>query len=294
MMAVVSLLYCCAALFSIIVILKLIPRKNHRLPPSPSPGLPFLGHLHLLKPPLHRTFHRFSQAHGPIFSLRLGSRRVVVVSSPNLAEECFTTNDVVFSNRPRVLVDEYIGYNHTTIAGAPYGPHWRSLRRLGASEVLSSASLNALSELRQHEMRRTLRELITTPTDFEPVELRPKIFDLIFNVIMRMLAGKRYSSGGDKFGEQIHEMVSEVFEAAQSSTPEDYLPFLEWIDYRGLKRKLGDLGKRLDDFYEGLLAEHRREKRSTIIGHLLSLQESDPQFYTDQTIKGFITVRIHV
>lgn len=290
----VSLLYISLALFLIILTFKLFPRKNHRLPPSPSPALPILGHLHLLKPPLHRTFHRFSLTHGPIFSLKLGVRRIVVVSSPKLAEECFTTNDVVFSNRPRVLVDKYIGYNHTTIAGAPYGPHWRNLRRLGAAEVLASARLNALSEARQDEMRRALLKLITTGNDFSAVELRPRIFDLIFNVIMRVLAGKRYSSGDEKFGMQIHEMVSEVFESAQSSNPEDFLPFLEWMDYRGLKKKLADLGKRLDDFYEQLLAEHRREKRSTIIGHLLSLQESDPQFYTDQTIKGFITVRINL
>lgn len=287
----VSLLYTSLALFFVFLTLKIFTRKNYRLPPTPAPALPLLGHLHLLKPPLHRTFLRFSQTHGPIFSLKLGVRRLVVVSAPNLVEECFTKNDVVFSNHPRVLVDKYIGYNHTTIAGAPYGHHWRNLRRLGALEVLASTRLNAFSELRQDEVRRTLKNLTNT-NDFAVVELRPKIFQLIFNVIMRMLAGKRYSSDerdDGELGEQIREMVSEVFECAQSSNPEDFLPFLKWIDYRGLKKKLADLGKKLDDFYEGLLAEHRREKRNTIIGHLLSLQESEPEFYTDQTIKGFIT-----
>lgn len=286
----VSLLYSCFALFSFFLILKLFTRNNYRLPPTPAPALPFLGHLHLLKPPLHRTFLHFSKTHGPIFSLKLGVRRVVVVSAPDLVEECFTTNDVVFSNHPHVLVDKYIGYDHTTMAGAPYGHHWRNLRRLGALEVLAASRLNALSHLRQDEVRRSLRHL-TNSDDFAVVELRPKIFQLIFNVIMRMLAGKRYSSD-DELGEQIHKMVSEVFECAQSSNPEDFLPVLKWIDYRGLKKKLCDLGKRLDDFYESLLEEHRREKRDTIIGHLLSLQESESELYTDQTIKGFITVRV--
>ncbi|XP_057771135.1 cytochrome P450 81Q32-like [Salvia miltiorrhiza] len=288
----VSLFYPSLALFCIILALKLFPRRktHRRLPPSPWPALPFLGHLHLLTPPLHRTFHRLSLTHGPIFSLKLGARRVVVVSSPRLVAECFTANDVIFSNRPRVLADKYIGYNHTTMAGGPYGPHWRSLRRLAATEALAPARLNALGGAREEEMRLALQKLATTGDDFSAVELRPRIFDLIFNVIMRMLAGQgNFSGGGEEFGGRIHEMVSEVFEAAQSSNPEDFLPFLEWMDYRGLKRKLGELGKRLDDFYERLLAEHRRERRSTIIGHLLALQESDPLFYTDQTIKGFIT-----
>ncbi|KAG6394660.1 hypothetical protein SASPL_145249 [Salvia splendens] len=294
----VSPLYTCLALFLVILTFKHFTTKNHRrLPPTPSPALPFIGHLHLLTPPLHRTFHCFSLTHGPIFSLKLGVRRVVVVSSPDLVDECFTQNDVVFSNRPRVLVDKYIGYNHTTIAGAPYGPHWRGLRRLGAAEALSPARLNALSEARQDETRRALSRLAAAATagghGFSAVELRPRIFDVIFSIIMRTLAGEKYSSSGagnGEFGGEIQEMVSEVFESAQSSNPEDFVPILKWIDYRGLKRKLSDLGKRLDDFYEELLAEERRERRcDTVIGHLLAMQESDSQFYTDQTIKGFIT-----
>ncbi|KAK4393422.1 cytochrome [Sesamum angolense] len=259
--------------------------------PEPSPPLPLLGHLHLLKQPLHRTFSRFSQTHGPIFSLKLGVRRVVVVSSPNLVEECFTINDVIFSNRPRVLVDKYIGYDHTTAAGAPYGHQWRGLRRLGAQEVLSVTRLNSFSRVRQDEMRRMMRNLIGG-NESGKLELRPKVFELIFNIIMRMLVGKRYygeEKENKNLGEQFREMVSEVFEHAQSSNPEDFLPFLLWIDYRGFKKKMVSLGKRLDDFYQGLLEEHRREKRNTIIGHLLSLQESDPEFYTDQIIKGFMT-----
>lgn len=293
-MELTLILYASLALFFVLLIIKHSSTKNYNLPPSPAPALPIFGHLHLLKLPLHRTLHLFSQTHGPIFSLRFGFRCVVVVSSPDLVEECFNRNDIVFSNRPGVLADKYIGYNHTTMAGVPYGHQWRGLRRLAAQEVLSSARLNAFSRIREDEMRRTLQTLIRRNGDAK-LDLRPKLFELIFNIIMRLLTGKRYSGeekDKGKLGEQFQEMVSEVLEHALASNPEDFLPFLEWIDCRGLKKKLDCLGKRLDEFYQGLLEEHRQEKRNnTIIGHLLSLQESDPEFYTDQTIKGFITVR---
>ncbi|KAL7108914.1 hypothetical protein ACP275_06G142700 [Erythranthe tilingii] len=295
----VTLLY--ASLVALFFILLIFKRKNYpNQPPSPAGALPILGHLHLLKQPFHRTFHRFSQQHGPIFSLRLGVRSVVVVSSPNLVEECFTSsNDIVFSNRPPVLVNEYIGYNHTTMAGVPYGHQWRNLRRLGAQEVLSSARLNSFSQIRQEEVRRMLQSMIGKINGeidhAKVVQLRPKLFELIFNIIMRMLVGKIYSTstenkGDEKLGIQFQEIVKEVFKQALSSNPEDFLPFLNWADYRGLKKKLDALGKKLDDFYQGLLEEHRLQKtNNTIVGHLLSLQESDPDFYTDQTIKGFMT-----
>ncbi|PIN20499.1 Cytochrome P450 CYP2 subfamily [Handroanthus impetiginosus] len=285
----VVLFYTSLSLLFIFLILKHLSKKHYNLPPSPAPALPLLGHLHILKQPLHRTLQSFSQTHGPIFSLKFGSRRVVVVSSRKLAEECFTsTNDVVFCNRPYSMANDYFGYNHTTMAGAPYGHHWRNLRRLGAQEVLSVGRLNAFSHIREEEMRQTLRSLTTSGNEFTKVELRPKLFELIFNVIMKMLAGNNYSEKGE-LGEKFRKMVTGSLEHAQSSNPEDVLPFLRWIDYRGLKKKLIDLGEKLDAMYQNMLEEHRQEKRNTIIGHLLSLQESDPEFYTDQTIKGFIT-----
>ncbi|XP_051126747.1 cytochrome P450 81Q32-like [Andrographis paniculata] len=288
----VTTLLCTTAVFAIFLISLTAlrhapPSRRRRLPPSPGSPLPVVGHLHLLKQPLHRTFQQFARLHGPIFSLKLGVRSVVVVASPDLVEECFTANDVVLSNRPWVLVDKYIGYDHTTMSGEPYGPKWRALRRLGAQEVLSAARLNAFSQIRHDQTRKTLKTLIVDSSNenWELLQLRPLLFELIFNMIMRMLAGKTFSGAGDRF----REMVSEVFEHAQTSNPEDFLPFLLLIDYRGLKKKMSALGKKLDNFYRTLLEDHRRHKCDTIIGHLLSLQQSDQHLYTDQIIKGFIT-----
>ena len=67
-------------------------RRYGNLPPSP-PAVSFIGHLHLLKPSVHRYLQSLSQKYGPIFSLRFGSQLVVVVSSPSAVEECFTKND---------------------------------------------------------------------------------------------------------------------------------------------------------------------------------------------------------
>ncbi|CAL5371017.1 unnamed protein product [Camellia sinensis] len=101
------------------------------------------SHLHLLKPPLHRTFHQISQNLGSIFSLRFGSHFVMMVSSPSVVEECFTKNDIVLANRPQLITGEYIDYNNTTVSASP-------LRRPVAQPPPPHVTQNLLHELTQH------------------------------------------------------------------------------------------------------------------------------------------------
>lgn len=269
-------------------------RTQHKnLPPSP-PAIPIIGHLHLLKQPLHRTFYKLSQKYGPIISLRFGSHLVIVVSSPSAVEECFTKNDIVFANRPSFILDKYLGYNHTTLVTAPYGDHWRNLRRISAIEIFSSNHLNVFLGTRRDEVKILLRKLYRASShDFAKVELKPMFSELTFNTIMRMVAGKRYY-GEDVTGieeaRQFREMITEVFEYAGVSYLGDYLPTLQWVDYRGFLKKVKKLSARVDLLLQGLINEHRIDKRCTMISHLLSLQESQPEYYTDEIIKGLILV----
>ncbi|VFQ58366.1 unnamed protein product [Cuscuta campestris] len=268
---------------------------RRRRPPYPVPPLPIIGHLHLLRLPLHRTLHRLSQKHGPIFSLKLGSRLVAVVSSLPLAEECFTTNDAVFNNRTYNLASKYIGYNQSTMVGLPHCDRWRRLRRLAAEEVFSAARLNSSLPIRLDEIEQLLKSLLRPDPEngFHRVELRPKFSQLTFNLMVRMIAGKRFFAGDMENRESVgvRELIKEVLEVGDVSNPEDFFPLLRWLDWRGVKKRLAALGERLDDFVQKLIDDCRREEtpaESTMIGHLLSLQQSEPHFYTDLAIKGLI------
>ncbi|KAK3221608.1 hypothetical protein Dsin_008633 [Dipteronia sinensis] len=273
-------------------------RKN--LPPSPRPSLPVIGHLHLLKHPMHRTFHELAKKYGPIFSLRFGSRLVVVVSSASAAEECFTKNDIVFANRPKLFLGKHIGYNNTILTLAPYGDHWRNLRRITAIEVFSSNRLNMFLSIRRDETKRLLEKLsrLSSQGGFSKVELKTMFSELTFNIMMRMVAGKRYY-GDDVEDEEearrFRRIMKEIASYGGASNPGDFLPIMNWIDGGDFKNKVVSLSKRVDEFMQCLIDEHRNKKaglesNNTMIDHLLSLQESQPEYYTDQIIKGLIMV----
>ncbi|XP_062102612.1 cytochrome P450 81Q32-like [Humulus lupulus] len=272
-------------------------KKRHykNLPPSP-PSYPIIGHLHLLKSPLHRTLHTLSSKYGDVFSLWLGSRRVVVVSSPSAVEECFTTNDIVFANRPRLLLGKYMAYNYTDVGNSPYGDHWRNLRRIGAIEIFSSKRLNLLAGIRRDEVERLLCKL-SRREESEKVELKSALQQLTFNIVMRMLAGKRYyddDMANEEEARKFRDVVEASFEIAEVGNPGDFLPFLNWIP-NGYEKRVKRVAKRMDLLLQNLIDEHRSHEdknRDTIIAHLLSLQESQPEYYTDEIIKGFVSVII--
>ena len=298
------LLYLILLLVLLILVYKLLFSKTHRynLPPGP-PSRPFVGHLHLMKPPVHRLLQRFSEKYGPIFSLRYGSSRVVVITSLSLVQESFTgTNDVILSSRPLQLTAKYVGYNHTTVGTAPYGDHWRNLRRICSLKILSSNRLTSFLYIRKDEIRRMLTRLSRDAhsdddgSRFTHVELEPLLSDLTFNNIVRlMVAGKRYY-GDDvdnkEEAERFKKLVHDISMYSSANNSRDYLPVLKLFGNK-FEKEVMATGKSMDEFLQRLLDDCRRDKDgNTMVTHLLSLQQQEPDYYSDITIKGLMMVLI--
>ncbi|KAF2533760.1 hypothetical protein F2Q70_00031161 [Brassica cretica] len=193
-------------------------RSKLNVPPSPI-GFPVIGHLHLLKDPVHRCLHELSRNLGPVFSLRLGSCRAVVVTSASAAEEFLShENDVVFANRPISTLGKYVAYNNSIVSVSPYGDHWRNLRRICTVEIFSAARLRESSEIRRDEVRslvRTIHKATSGGGDNSVrVELRPLLSGFTLNVLMRMVAGKRYYGEDNTEAKEVRELISETFELA--------------------------------------------------------------------------------
>ncbi|XVF44478.1 hypothetical protein PTKIN_Ptkin02bG0125900 [Pterospermum kingtungense] len=269
-------------------------RASHRnLPPSP-PSIPILGHLHLIKPPIHRAFLNLSKNYGSMISLKYGSRLVIVVSSPSAIEECFTKNDIVLANRPHLLMGKHLGYNYTNMVTSPYGDRWRNLGPISAIEIFSSTRLKMFLNVRKDEIMQLLRKLSRNSfQDFAKVELKSALRDLTFNNIIRMISGKGYYGedvGDEDEARQFRELIGETLENCGATNAADFLPILNWIN-GNYERKVKRLAKMMDGRLQRMIDENRRKQEgNTMIHHLLCLQQSQPQYYTDQIIKGLILV----
>ncbi|GER30924.1 cytochrome P450 [Striga asiatica] len=274
-------------------------RPGPNLPPSPPGSLPLIGHVHLLKTLVHRTLHDLARDVGPIFTLRFGRRPVVVVSSATLAAECFDRHDLVLATRPEASVDRNsLGFGPTTVIGAPYGPHWRSLRRLCDLEVFGTTRLASFLPARADERDRMVSGLYRRAVEKvrAEVDVEAVIVELTFNNIMRMVAGKRYygeEAEDDEEAKRFRDLTKEALELTSAANPGEIFPVLNWLGLNGLERKMASHARKTDDFMRGLLDQHRRARGGdTMVDRLLAMQEKDPGYYTDELITGLIVALI--
>ncbi|PWA45896.1 cytochrome P450 [Artemisia annua] len=281
-------------MFSIILymVTKHFVHKFKKYPPRPFFSIPILGHMYLLKKPLHRTLAKISNQYGPVVFLEFGSRPVVVVSSPSAAEDCFATNDLVFANRPKLLAGKHLGYNYTTLTWASYGHHWRNLRKIASIEILSNKRIEMFTNIRRDEMLSLVSSLNgqSQKGQYVIVDMKSCFFKVMLNTLTRMITGRKEETEAREF----QEMVEENFRISGASNIGDFVPMVKWIGLSSIEKEMIKLNRKKDSCIQEMIELHRRtrnhsfEGSKTIIDVLLSLQETEPEYYTDEIIRGLI------
>nr|UQZ09627.1 strychnine-10-hydroxylase [Strychnos nux-vomica] len=247
---------------------------KNSLPPEAGGAWPIIGHLHLLSGSklLHITLGSLADKCGPAFIIRLGVRQALVVSDWELAKELFTANDVAISSRPKLLAFESMSYDFAMFGFSPYGAYWRELRKLISVELLSTRRLELLKHIRVSETEISVKELYNLWKDKKNgsghvlVEMKQWFGDLNLNVILRMVAGKRYFGTIDAKDQEearrCQKAMSGFFHFTGLFLVADGFPFLRWMDLGGYEKKIKASAKEMDLIAEEWLQEHRRKRES--------------------------------
>ncbi|KAK1412667.1 hypothetical protein QVD17_34103 [Tagetes erecta] len=246
--------------------------------PEPSGALPFIGHLHFLRgqAPIARILGKIADDYGPVFKLRLGFRQALVVSSGQLIKECFTTNDRNFATRPNLAISRHMVYNNAGFALAPYGPYWRDIRKMVASELFTNQRVEKFKSVRESEVKNSIHELgmlSVKKTDGSLVVEMNKWFEHItFNILVRVLAGKRFSNGGgidEGNNEDAHvkEAIKRGLYVSGVFVVSDIFPCLEWMDIGGHVKAMKEVAKEVDSVIEKWLDQHIAKRKECDSDH---------------------------
>ncbi|XP_021675791.2 xanthotoxin 5-hydroxylase CYP82C4 isoform X1 [Hevea brasiliensis] len=275
--------------------------------PEPAGAWPIIGHLYPLGGAdklLHQTLGSMADKHGPAFNIRIGSHRAFVVASRELAKQCFTINDKAIASRPTTAATKHMCYNHAVFGFAPYSSHWREMRKIVMLELLSKRRLEMVKHVQASEVDLGIRKLYSlwAQNNCLPVlvELKQWFEDMTLNVIVRAVAGKRYTgSFDDDETRQCQKAISQFFHLMGIFVVSDALPFLWWLDLGGHERAMKKTAKDLDAVLAGWLTEHRQRRVSgeaktkgeqDFIDVMLSLEEKGHlagfQYDADTSIKS--------
>lgn len=240
-------------------------------PPEPSGAWPIIGHLHLLgqKIPISRILGAMADEFGPVFALRLGVHRAVVVSSCEAVKDCFTTNDRVLAKRPSSTAGIYLGYNHAGF-GFAHGQYWREIRKLVLTEVLAPRRLDSLRPVREAEIVASFRELheLVRENPEREVLIGDWLEQLTLNTIMMMIAGKRCTErdGSEAEAEKarsLRNIIKQFMYISGQFVVSDSIPFppLRWLDLQGHIKSMKRIADELSTISQGWIQEHVERRK---------------------------------
>ncbi|KAK8930798.1 Cytochrome P450 77A3 [Platanthera zijinensis] len=209
------------------------------LPPGPT-GWPVVGNLFqilLQRRPFMYIVGDFRRIYGPIFTLRMGQRTLVVVSSPDLIHEALVRKGPLFASRPpdspiRLLFSS----GKCSVNSAPYGPLWRSLRRNLVSEIVSPARVRSFAWIRSRAVKLHLDRLRASAAATAAVDLMPHCRLTICSILACICFGAEVPE------DKVREMEEVLKDIMMMTTPKlpDFLPVLTPLFRRQLReaRKL--------------------------------------------------------
>ncbi|KAK9280722.1 hypothetical protein L1049_003610 [Liquidambar formosana] len=251
-------------------------QRNYKRSEAPEPwgAMPLMGHLHLLKGPTppFKTLGAMADKHGPVFAIWLGMRRAFVVSSWEAVKECFNTNDRVFMTRPPSAAAKYMGYNYALFGLAPYGPYWRDMRKIAALELLSNRRLELLKRVRSSEVGTCIKELHSlcekngSGSRSTVVDMNQWFGHATLNVLVQMIAGKRYGGvGDDRESQRFRRAMREFMYLTGAFVLSDVIPYIEWMDLQGHVRSMKRNAEELEYFMGSWLEEHKKRRREGVV-----------------------------
>ncbi|EED21265.1 cytochrome P450, putative [Talaromyces stipitatus ATCC 10500] len=142
-----------------------IGRRPSSYPPGP-PTLPLIGNLHQI-PSVnpHLQFQKWAETYGPVYTLMLGTKVAVVLSSDSAVKDLLDKRSAIYSGRPEMYMAQNIMSGGLRSLFMGNTPRWRAVRKL-AHGVLNISVSRSYVPYQDLESKALLTGLLENPNDF--------------------------------------------------------------------------------------------------------------------------------
>ncbi|XP_010539159.1 PREDICTED: cytochrome P450 CYP736A12-like [Tarenaya hassleriana] len=199
-------------------------------------------------------------------SIKLGSVRAVVVSSPRAAELFLKTHDHVFASRPKTQAAEIVSYGSKAVALTPYGTYWRNVRKLCAVHLLSTSKMEQFKPTRTKMIGLMVDRLRGAGQKEEVVNVSEIVAEVFEKLLYRTILGSGDNNDDDHDDHadddmRVKEILGEMVKLGGAFNVSDYLPLLASLDLQGLAQRMRQLSESMDKILERIIEKHGQEDR---------------------------------
>ncbi|KAK0657820.1 cytochrome P450 [Cercophora newfieldiana] len=150
---------------AILIRLLMTGRRPKNFPPGP-PTLPIIGNLHQMPTrDAHLQFEKWAREYGPVYSLILGTKVMVVLSSDQAVKELLDKKSNMYSHRQEMYVGQTLCSGDLRILMMGYTPRWRMCRKL-VHTLLNISAAKSYVPYQILENKQMLYEMLTKPESF--------------------------------------------------------------------------------------------------------------------------------
>ncbi|XP_073983668.1 cytochrome P450 306a1-like isoform X2 [Rhodnius prolixus] len=205
-------------------------KRNWRLPPGPW-SLPLVGYLPFMDPKQpYRTLSDLARKYGPIYFLRLGCVKTVVVTDPMIIKNALNRND--FTARADLYVTHGIMGGYGLIAAE--GEKWKEQRKF-VLNTLKSLGMVKLGTKRKDLEERILvgvRKAVFDISDCsgKPVNTQEILLNSLGNVVNSIVLGKTWRNKDPQWI-YLKELIKTGVHLVGISGAANFLPFLRWLPF---------------------------------------------------------------
>ncbi|KAL5563410.1 hypothetical protein UlMin_033157 [Ulmus minor] len=258
--------------------------KSPPLPPGPFQW-PIIGNIFQIGKNPHKTFARFAQTYGPLFSLKLGTQLVIVASSPAAASEILKTHDRNLSARyvPHALMPPKSSEDNNLSVGLGWGDfndNRRNLRAICRTELFSGKEINFQASVRDQKVAEMLE--FVHKRQGKEVKIKELVLATILNMMGNILVSRDLVNlEHESMNGEIYELVKEGVDVTSAPNISDFYPILRPFDLQNLKKRSMESAIGFCKLWWAILEERKEEKDTS--------DASNPQDFVDVLIKNGAT-----
>ncbi|XP_074088636.1 cytochrome P450 2C23-like isoform X1 [Macrotis lagotis] len=241
--------------------------KRGKLPPGPTP-LPFVGNiLQLDLKNMTASFSRLAEKYGPIYTLYIGTKRIVVLHGYDIMKEALIDQGETFMERGVMPIFEDVARGQGVILS--HGERWKQIRRFSLMTLRNfGMGKRSIEERVQEEAQCLMEEL--RKTKGQPTDPTFILGCAPCNVICSVLFRDRFKYNDEKFL-YLMSLLNENFHLFNKPWTQFYNflpPFRIYLP--GKHRRIFKIFEELKGFVWERVQEHQK-----------MLDHNNPQDYID-------------